>query len=47
MMETIEGGIMVARWVKRSEESKAKLLSQLRMMIQEMRELQRTSPHKI
>lgn len=39
VMERIKGDIIGAGWVKRSEESKAQLLSQLKEMIQEMREL--------
>lgn len=40
VMERIQGEMIGFRWVKRSEESKARLLSQLKEMIQEMRELQ-------
>lgn len=40
VMERIQGDIIGAGWVKRSEGSKAQLLSQLKEMIQEMRELQ-------
>ena len=40
VMERIKGEVIGAGWVRRSEESKAQLLSQLKEMIQEMRELQ-------
>lgn len=40
VMERIQGDIIGSGWVRRSEESKAKLLSQLKKMIQEMRDLQ-------
>ncbi|ODM23307.1 hypothetical protein SI65_00896 [Aspergillus cristatus] len=40
VMQRIQGDMMGAGWVKRSEESKTRLLSQLGMMIREMRELQ-------
>lgn len=40
VMERIKGDMIGVAWVKRSEESKAKLLSQLKKMIEEMRELQ-------
>lgn len=45
VMERIQGDIIGSGWVKRSEESKARLLSQLKQMILEMRELQ--PPEKI
>jgi hypothetical protein len=40
VMERIEGDIIGNGWVRRSEESQARLLSQLKKMILEMRELQ-------
>lgn len=40
MMERIQGDIIGRDWVKRSEDSKAKLLSQLAEKIREMRDLQ-------
>lgn len=40
VMERIQGDIIGNGWVRRSEESKTKLLSQLQTMIREMRELQ-------
>ncbi|KAK2811587.1 hypothetical protein FQN50_001929 [Emmonsiellopsis sp. PD_5] len=39
VMERIEGDIIGNGWVKRSEQSRAKLLLQLREMVREMREL--------
>lgn len=39
-MERIKGDIIASGWLKRSEESRPKLLSQLKTMILEMRELQ-------
>lgn len=39
LMERIKGGMIGFKWVHRSEESKAKLLSQLRGFIQQMREI--------
>lgn len=40
VMERIRGEIIGSGWVKRSEESKTKLLSRLRKLVTEMRELQ-------
>lgn len=40
VMERIKGDMVCSDWLERSEESKAKLLSQLKAMILEMRELQ-------
>ena len=40
LMERIKGDIIGSGWVGRSEESKAKLMSQLKKLVQEMRELQ-------
>lgn len=40
VMERIKGDIIASGWLKRSEESRARLLSQLKTMILEMRELQ-------
>lgn len=40
VMERIDGEMIGYRWVKRSEDSKTTLLSQLKKMILEMRELQ-------
>ncbi|KAI9927112.1 hypothetical protein ASPWEDRAFT_55379 [Aspergillus wentii DTO 134E9] len=40
VMERIKGDMIGAGWVRRSDESKAKLLSQLKKMIEEMRALQ-------
>lgn len=39
LMERIKGGMIGVGWIQRNEESKAKLLSKLRSMIQEMREI--------
>ncbi|KAK2762633.1 hypothetical protein FQN54_000806 [Arachnomyces sp. PD_36] len=39
-MERIKGEVIGSGWIRRSEESKAKLLSQLKQMIQEMRDIQ-------
>ncbi|KAE8354489.1 hypothetical protein BDV28DRAFT_130790 [Aspergillus coremiiformis] len=39
LMERIKGDMIGVGWVQRNEESKAKLLSKLKSIIQEMREI--------